>query len=351
MLREAGVATSLVSDEPAMPPSLGSDFDEIVLIDPPWQTQVASKGQFEQTHLARCFLQIIDWLQSASRPFMLWCHLASLGTIWDAPLEFRRRYMEEGDPPPPDSAEVPDRLLGDNPDPDDAWGVSQSYAGQVSLLDTCLGGLADFLRDSPLASDTLLALTSARGFPLGEHGRIGPCDEALYGELVHVPLALRFPDNLGGATRSQTLVEPADLWATLLDYWRIGDLPQSPSAASLMPVARDESPLARDRLCIVGRGAERAIRTPAWYLRRTNASELFTKPADFWEVNNVATRCQEVVECLEDALVEFEQVLPTGQVADLPAFHDVPAARAGLRRTTHIAHYSHATGGLLLRLT
>jgi hypothetical protein len=50
---------------------------------------------------------------------------------------------------------------------------------------------------------------------------------------------------------------------------------------------------------------------------------LFAKPADFWEVNNVATRCQEVVECLEDALVEFEQVLPEGQVADLPALHDV----------------------------
>ena len=105
--------------------------------------------------------------------------------------------MEEGDPPPPDSAEVPDRLLDDNPDPDDVWGVSQSYAGQVSLLDTCLGALEDFLQGSPLASDTLFALTSARGFPLGEHGRIGPCDDALYGELVHVPLALRFPDNIG----------------------------------------------------------------------------------------------------------------------------------------------------------
>ena len=90
-----------------------------------------------------------------------------------------------------------------------------------------------------------------------------------------------------------------------------------------MPVARDEAPLSRDRLCVVGRGAERAIRTPAWYLRRAAGSELFAKPADFWEVNNVATRCQEVVECLEDALVEFEQVLPEGQVADLPALHDV----------------------------
>ena len=80
MLREAGVATALVSDEPAVcQHPLASDFDEIALIDPPWQMQVAGQGQFEQTHLARCFLQIIDWLQSASRPFMLWCHLAKPG--------------------------------------------------------------------------------------------------------------------------------------------------------------------------------------------------------------------------------------------------------------------------------
>jgi hypothetical protein len=324
MLREAGVASVLLADEPAIRQHpLAAEFDEVVPIDPPWQAQVAGRGQFEQTHLARCFLQIIDWLNSAPRPFLLWCHLASLGTIWDAPLEFRCRYLEEGDPPPPSSADVPDRLLDENPDPDDVWGVSQSYAGQVSLLDTCLGALDEFLRGSPLAADTLLALTSARGFPLGEHGRLGPCDQALYGELLHVPLLLRFPDNLGAAMRSQALVEPADLWATLLDYWQIGDPPRSPSGGSLMPLAREELPALRDRLCAIGRGSERAIRTPAWYLRRAAEPELFAKPADFWEVNNVASRCQEVVECLGDAIVEFEQVLHAGRVADLPALHEV----------------------------
>ena len=62
---------------------------------------------------------------------------------------------------------------------------------------------------------------------MGEHRRLGPCDEALHGEFVHVPLFF-FPDGLAAerpagsmypwsAARSQALVEPADLWATLLD--------------------------------------------------------------------------------------------------------------------------------------
>ena len=69
--------------------------------------------------------------------------------------------------------------------------------------------------------------------------------------------------------------------------------------------------------------AERAIRTPAWYLRRAGGSELFAKPDDFWEVNNVASRCGEVVEQLEEAQVEFEQVVFAGRTSELPALDEV----------------------------
>ena len=251
LLRDAGIHSALVSDDRTVHEHpLAVDFDEIVAIDPPWQTRVAAAGRYDQTHLARCFVQIIDYLQSAQGPLLLWCHLASLGTTWDAPLEFRQRYWEEGDPPPPRSAEVPDCRLGPDPDPDEVLGITHAYAGQVSLLDACLGGLGEFLRDSPLASQTLLGLTSARGFPLGEHGRIGPCDEALYGELLHVPLLMQFPDNRGAAVRSQTLVEPADLWATLLDYWGLGD-------GLAVPVRREPSTVAGGRSHLAPRPALR----------------------------------------------------------------------------------------------
>jgi hypothetical protein len=71
-------------------------------------------------------------------------------------------------------------------------------------------------------------------------------------------------------------------------------------------------------LCLAGRGSERAIRTPAWYLRSAAVPELFAKPDDRWEVNNVAVRCPEVVECLGDALTEFDQTVQHGRLADLP---------------------------------
>ncbi len=195
--------------------------------------------------------------------------------------------------------------------------MSQAYAGQVTLLDVCLGAVLEYLDGLPAANETMLMLMSSRGFPLGEHLRVGPCDNALFGELVHVPWMVRFPDAAGAMTRSQALVEPADVWATLLDWWGIG-APHSPTATSILPIVRQESDALRDRLCLRGIGTERAIRTPAWYLRAAAEPELFAKPDDRCEVNNVASRCQDVVEGLQDALMQYELSLPAGRTSDLP---------------------------------
>ena len=321
-LRELGVHTALISDDTTVARHpLAAGFEETIEIDPPWQAQVAE--DVEQTHLARCFAQIIDFLQSAPRPFMLWCHLAGLGTVWDGPLRFRRHYWEEGDPDPPDWAAVPELMLEENYDPDQLLGISQAYAGQVSLLDTCVGALGEFLDEHASGDDTALMLTSPRGFPLGEHLRVGPCDGALYGELVQVPLIARFPDGLGTTARSQSLVEPSDVWATLLDYHGLAALPQSPTAASLMPLVRGEVETLRDRVCIGGEGSRRAIRTPAWYLCISEKPELFVKPDDRWEVNDVAARCRDIVRKLGNAFSQYTQFIQSGCIAELPPLDEV----------------------------
>ena len=200
------------------------------------------------------------------------------------------------------------------------------------------GRFLEFLDGLSDRGETLLTVTSSRGFPLGEHGRVGPCDEALFSELVHVPWMLRFPDAAHAAVRSQALVEPADLWATLLEWCckdcgkgdspifadaKIGAVPLSPTGGSVLPLIRQEAVLPRDRLCIVGDNGQRAIRTPAWYLRACEEPELFAKPDDRWDINNVSSRCGEVVECLQDALVQYELALSSGRVSDLPPLNDV----------------------------
>ena len=154
LLRQAGVTTALLTDEPQVARHpLAVDFDEVVEIDPPWQPH--SAGEIHQTHFAQCFVEIIDWLEAARGPFLLWCHLGGLGTTWDAPLRFRQAYCEQGDPPPPAAADVPDRMLPADYDPDELLGIAQSYAGQVTMLDTCLGAMFEFLDGLPAARRNL----------------------------------------------------------------------------------------------------------------------------------------------------------------------------------------------------
>ena len=98
--------------------------------------------------------------------------------------------------------------------------------------------------------------------------------------------------------------------------------PPSPTGVSLLPLVRGKPNRPATGSSLPAR-RERAIRTPAWYLRKAEPPELYVKPDDFWEVNDVAVRCQEIVECLLDAADRFEQSIYSGSVAELPPLGDV----------------------------
>ena len=309
LLTAGGLATTLISDDLAvLGHPLAGGFSQRLELPPPLAIEAAN--EWDETHLARCFAQLVGFLEEASEPFWLWCHLGSLGKTWDAPYALRSQYADEEDPPPPRGAEVPSRILEENFDPDLVLGISQAYAGQVTLLDLCLGALLDWLEESPIGKNTQFVLTSPRGFPLGEHRHVGG-EEALYGELVHVPLMLRLPSGEGAAARSQALAEPSDLWATLAETAGMAT-DSSPRGRSLLPLVRGDATNVRDRLYVEGNKRQSGLITPAWYLHQTELSQLYLKPDDRWEFNDVASRCPEIVELLREVLQSGEECLKTG---------------------------------------
>ncbi|HEX4130830.1 MAG TPA: sulfatase-like hydrolase/transferase [Pirellulales bacterium] len=315
------------ADEPLVD---APEMSPTVLVEKPVAQTAASA---EETHLATFFSAAIDALGSAPRPLRALLHVASLGRVWDAPLEYRNRYSDTEEALPPEFVEVPRLVLPQHYDPDTLLGYCQAYAGQVGVLDECLAGLLEFLDESALTQDTLLAVTAPRGIALGEHRRIGAWDEVLYGETVHVPLLMRLPDGLGQACRSQALVQPGDLFATFTEW--LGQPPVAEqsmlSPRSLLPIIGGEVDVLRDRAAAMSPAGERGIRTAAWYLRKLAGlgvdpdpavdCQLYTKPDDRWETNDVANRCPEIVELLEQALAEVESGI--GAVSMLAPLADV----------------------------
>jgi len=95
--------------------------------------------------------------------------------------------------------------------------------------------------------------------------------------------------------RSQTLVEPSDLWATLLDWW--GFAPQR-HGESLLPMVRQDAAVRRDRLCVVGTapsgpfapGLVSARRRPAAALRQ--ADDRWKSTTSFLAVRTWSSACK-----------------------------------------------------------
>src|SRR5262249_29866551 len=147
------------------------------------------------------------------------------------------------------------------------------------LIDSLLGAV----NQSSGTDETLVVLLSPRGFPLGEHRRVGSCDDALYAELTHVPLMMRLPEQIGGANRTRWLIQPADLSATILDCCGLADGVQSAvsksadtiragEGRSILPSLNGEAAAPFDRACVVA-ADEQVFVSPAWSLRLPGEAE------------------------------------------------------------------------------
>jgi arylsulfatase A-like enzyme len=281
---------------------------------------VATAPSVAETRTGQLLATALDWLRQAPQPFALWLHCQAMAGPWDAPLELRNQYAEEDDPEPPALVLPPEQWLDADVDPDELLGITQAYAGEISALDASLGQFLDSLEELQLASSTQLTMLSARGYPLGEHRRAGACDEALYGEVAQLAWLMRFPDELGRLARSQALVQPADLPGTLLDWLGLdrGSLAAG-HASTLLPLLRGETFAHADRAVMLSRN-DQGLRTPAWYLRAPGEgpAELYAKPSDRWEVNEVSRLAPEVVASMQAALAEFPQAGESGSLSPLP---------------------------------
>jgi arylsulfatase A-like enzyme len=342
LLSGAGFQATLVTDDSELANHpLATAFAECDLV-----TSSAANAKIaehpDDTDLAALFQTATERISAAKSPFFTWIHAGALGRRWDAPLEYGARYADEDDPTPTDSAAVPNRVLSEDFDPDEVTAVTHAYAGQITLLDELLGLFIEAVDTAHNPEETVIALISPRGFALGEHHRLGPCDDALYSDVIHVPCMIRFPTDMKFAGRSQAIVQPADFPATLLELCDLDSDWKSPSVGhgrSLLPLARNEQPAGFDRACAIGAN-DKTIVVPNWSLRVLNATantsaetgaseagtpphhELFVKPDDWFEINEISDRCPEIAELLAAELSSFEQHCTTGDTAMLAKLPD-----------------------------
>jgi arylsulfatase A-like enzyme len=333
LLAGRGYVTALVTDDPDLP-SIGAaaGFDEIVDISatPVHAMYDTRADDTTQTAMAHLFAAACDAVVSGhesahvsadasthSAPRLVWVHSQGMYGPWDAPLDLQRSLLDEGDPPPVDSSGSPDLNIHAADDPDAVFQYSCAYAAQVMVLDDCWRMLIDAVDSIQSPERWLIILIGPRGYPLGEHGRIGGVDARLYCEQLHAPWMIRFPEGLGRLGRSGALTSHLDLLPTILGWLDDGSATslENIDGMNVLTLVRKARAEWRENL-IAASASTRSIRTPAWCLRqdvpfgKTEAEtvaeevacELYVRPDDRWEANDVAKLCQDVVETLSQAM-------------------------------------------------
>jgi arylsulfatase A-like enzyme len=336
VLTEKGYATTLITDDPQLEKLQSARaFDQYLQLAGP-QTAAASPARaadVSQTSLAHLFATALGAISStaSASPQFVWVHARGLYGPWDAPLDLQHSLLDEGDPPPVESVTPPDFIVADTDDPDLAFRYACAYAAQAMVLDECWEGFIKGIETARAADHWLVMLLGARGFPLGEHRRIGGIDPRLFGEQLHVPWLIRFPDGLGQLARSSQLVSHFDVVPTLLESIGIRaqeGAPSSDGIGVLKLATAALKPPWRDALVSTSNEGHRAIRTADWFLRSNSATpadesasiapphdELYVRPDDRWEANDVAKLCPDVVETLSATMSESLQPVSQSEPA------------------------------------
>jgi arylsulfatase A-like enzyme len=323
LLGQQGVFTCLlVDDSHPTPPDFDAGWGEVVHVAPPEGGETSLERMLETARGTLARLEGRDnWL--------LWVDVATLLPPWDVPEEFQEPYFREepldDEEDETDSEEeeepieyepllpLPDPVEGPmNPEDDDPFLRHWStYAAAVSYLDAAVAELIEAVGDR----DISILFTADHGYPLGEHGVVGRVRPWLYEEVIHVPLILRLPGGAEAGRRVHALTQAVDLAPTLADLF--GAPMESAQGHGLLPLVRGQVGQVREYACAgleVDGSIEWALRTPEWaFLLPVKTPEdhparepqLYFKPDDPWEVNNVIQHHPELAEKLEQMLREF----------------------------------------------
>lgn len=225
-----------------------------------------------------------DWFHAAvdamedlkTRDGLVAAPAVSFAPPWRMPADMAAAYTEDDDVEP-----WPAPPAGPCDDEELILRAQDTYAALVTWFDAQLGELLDRIAAEPWGEQLMLVVSSASGYPLGEHGQIGWASPNVFEEAVHVPLLIRFPGREFAGMRIGALTSDVDL-AAAVDDWSHG---RESGFDKLLRGTVDSI-----RPHVISRcGTAFAVRTLDWALiRRGEKRELFVKPDDRWEVNDIA---------------------------------------------------------------
>ena len=288
-LRQAGITPLFVDDRK----SRGGD-------DRPWAesivTDPSSHAMPGEALIAA--VQIAVKKLARSQSWLLCVETDRLTPPWDFEFETYQQYAEASggfieDRATEDEEPIDEPPIGPiNLNDESLWHrLHNSFAAAVTSFDSELARLIDLFRQRGMDKSAAWVLTSGYGWPLGEHGVVGPQQSRLHEELVHLPLMIRLPEAREAMRRASAFTQTPDLAPTILEMFGL-----TVTGPSMLPLMAGKSTSSRGvcRICADRcDDFERALRTTDWAFLESavdGPTRLYRKPDDIWEVNDLSQR-------------------------------------------------------------
>jgi arylsulfatase A-like enzyme len=334
LIQAAGVQTALVCERKVPDGPFAEDWDTIELVKAP-------AGEPLGESMVEAIANVMEELKESPH-WLLWAEFNALVPPWSFPDDFFDPLPASNDEEEEEGADKekmgpcydpPAGPLGDDADDAQFRRLQETYAAAVRYLDACIGQLLEHIDEEEKAEDLYIIVTTDRGVALGEHGMVGDFRPWLHEELVHLPLIVRGPTAMPGRRVAQ-LTQPIDLLPTLLDLSGVA-IPENVHGGTLVPMLRGEDVHVRDYACSAlekGMAIEYSLRTRDWaFLLPVQAEiddevrprQLYARPEDRWELNNVRQHHLELSEHFEEVLNDYVKASRQPGPLTVPKLRDI----------------------------
>ena len=155
----------------------------------------------------------LRWIDSGHRPFVVFLNYMDVHDPYRPPEPYLHRYTKMKNP---GSRASEHWDWFEHLTPQQRQGTVDAYDGAINYVDDHIQQLMEQLQQRGLARNTVVVITSDHGESFGEHGLMTH-GNALYRELIHVPLIFWAPGKIPAGRRIDAPVSLTSLPATLLE--------------------------------------------------------------------------------------------------------------------------------------
>ena len=155
----------------------------------------------------------LRWIDSGHRPFFVFLNYMDVHDPYRPPEPYLHRYTKLKNP---GSRASEHWDWFEHLTPQQRQGAVDAYDGAINYVDDHIQQLMEQLQQRGLTRNTVVVITSDHGESFGEHGLMTH-GNALYRELIHVPLIFWAPGRIPAGRRIDAPVSLTSLPATLLE--------------------------------------------------------------------------------------------------------------------------------------